>query len=285
MHNTAAIQSAVEKIPASVFIICCNEAANMRRVLDSVVAFDDIVVVDSGSTDATLRIAAEYGCRIFHHDWQGHARQKQFAMEQCRHDWVLNLDADERLTPALCDELIRFMRAHETDEVVALAIPFREYFLGQAIAAQSHHIARPRFFRRSHACYPETAVHEGAVFTGKTAKARGVIEHFGESSIAIKVNKNNQYSQLRAEEKAAKGKRPSLAKLLLVFPLMFFKSYILRRSFLNGWRGFVNSMINAFYAFLKEAKLFEACARQREQHAEHAHEDGVIAVTAPTRQL
>lgn len=282
MHRTAATSSA-EKIPASVFIICCNEAANMRRVLDSVRAFDDIVVVDSGSTDSTLSIAAEYGCRIFHHDWQGHARQKQFAMQQCRHDWVLNLDADERLTPALCDELVRFMRAHEQDEVVALAIPFREYFLGQAIAAHSHHIARPRFFRRSHARYPETAVHEGAVFAGKTAKVRGVIEHFGESSIAIKVSKNNQYSQLRAEEKAAKGKRPSLAKLLLVFPLMFFKSYILRRSFLNGWRGFVNSMINAFYAFLKEAKLFEASARRDMQEAASVQDNDAIAVTASTR--
>lgn len=94
------------------------------------------------------------------------------------------------------------------------------------------------------------------IVDGESQRAQHDIYHYGESSIFVKVE-NNQYSNLKALEKFQKGKSPSVAKLVLVMPVTFMKSYFIRRSFLNGWRGFVNSMINAFYAFLKEAKLFE----------------------------
>ncbi|TDI22785.1 glycosyltransferase family 2 protein, partial [Acinetobacter baumannii] len=100
-------------------------------------------------------------------------------------------------------------------------------------------------------------VHENVIVDGESQRAQHDIYHYGESSIFVKVEKNNQYSNLKALEKYQKGKSPSIAKLVLVMPVTFMKSYFIRRSFLNGWRGFVNSMINAFYAFLKEAKLFE----------------------------
>ena len=95
------------------------------------------------------------------------------------------------------------------------------------------------------------------IVDGQSVRAEGDIYHYGESSIFVKVEKNNQYSELKAQEKFQKGKSPSILKLICIMPLMFVKSYFFRRNFLNGWRGFVGSMINAFYAFLKEAKLFE----------------------------
>jgi len=105
-------------------------------------------------------------------------------------------------------------------------------------------------------------VHENVMVDGIVQKAQGDIYHYGESSIFVKVEKNNQYSELKAKEKFEKAKSPSLLKLMLIMPLTFFKSYFIRRSCFNGWRGFVNSMINAFYAFLKEAKLFEQYLKQ-----------------------
>jgi len=95
------------------------------------------------------------------------------------------------------------------------------------------------------------------IVDGISQRAEHDIYHYGESSIFVKVEKNNQYSQLKSKEKFEKGKSPNLVKLVSIMPLMFVKSYFFRRNFMNGWRGFVGSMINAFYAFLKEAKLFE----------------------------
>ena len=118
--------------------------------------------------------------------------------------------------------------------------------------------AKVRFFRREKGSYDVAIeVHEMINVNGVVTRAKGVIFHYGVNDITVKVEKNNIYSSLKAFEKNKKGKHASLLKLLLVMPLVFFKSYILRRNFLNGRRGFIGSMINAFYAFLKEAKLYE----------------------------
>lgn len=131
-------------------------------------------------------------------------------------------------------------------------------FLGVPNSKHTKKHAKVRFFRKSKGQYDlENKVHENVIVDGQSVKAEGDIYHYGESSIFVKVEKNNQYSNLKAAEKFQKGKKPSLLKLSLVMPVTFLKSYFIRRSCLNGWRGFVNSMINAFYAFLKEAKLFE----------------------------
>lgn len=243
------------KIPASVFIICKNEAQNLARALTSVAEFEDLVVVDSGSTDGTLDIARQFPCRRFHQDWLGHAAQKQVALELCRHDWLLNLDADEQLSPELLAEIRRFIAA--PGERRGLSIPIREVFIGAAIHPKTHHNRHIRVFNRQSGHYPPAAIHEGVKIDGTVERASGTIIHYGEVSVAVKLAKNNSYSELRAAEKYAKGKQPKLTKLILVFPLMFTKSYLLRGQYRNGWRGFVASMINGFYAFLKEAKLFE----------------------------
>ena len=212
--------------------------------------------MDSGSSDDTYAIAQCFpNTKITHQDWQGYAGQKTLALAQCKNDWVLNLDGDEVLSAELKAEIERTI---QTNQVDALITPINDVFLGVPNSKHTKKHAKVRFFRKSKGQYDlENKVHENVIVDGQSVRAEGDIYHYGESSIFVKVEKNNQYSNLKAAEKFQKGKKPSLLKLSLVMPVTFLKSYFIRRSCLNGWRGFVNSMINAFYAFLKEAKLFE----------------------------
>lgn len=244
-------------IPATVYIITLNCEKYLRRTLQSVKNFAEVVIVDSGSTDRTEQIAHEFGCRFQHQDWLGFARQKALALSLCQHEWVLNLDGDEELSPELREEL-RETIAKNDPKVAGLEVLIVDYFLGAPARWGVRPITRIRFFRKSRGKYDEDKlVHESITLDGHAPRSHGMIWHYGEDSIAIKVRKANDYSELRAQEKSLRKERASLLRLTLVFPLTFFKSYFLRRSFLNGRRGFINSMINAFYAFLKEAKVFE----------------------------
>ena len=245
-------------IPCSVYIVTLNCAQWLHQTLASVADFAEVIILDSGSTDATYQIAAQYpNVRISHQAWQGYAGQKALALAQCQQEWVLNLDGDEELSVPLRAEIIQVIQDNQID---ALEIPIRDLFLGQLSQLGVKQHAKVRCFRRALGQYDVShQAHEGVMLKStRIRRAKHSILHYGESSIAIKVEKNNQYSTLKALEKFQKHKQPNMLKLVLVMPLFFFKSYIIRRNFLNGWRGFVSSMVNAFYAFLKEAKLFEA---------------------------
>lgn len=243
-------------IPCSVYIVTLNCAEWLESTLESVKDFSEVIILDSGSTDLTYAIAESFpNTRISHQDWQGYAGQKSLALAQCKNDWVLNLDGDEVLSSELKAEIEQTIQSNQLD---ALITPINDVFLGVPNSKHTKKHAKVRFFRKSKGRYDlENKVHENVIVDGQSVRAEGDIYHYGESSIFVKVEKNNQYSELKAQEKYQKGKVPSLLKLILVMPLTFLKSYFIRRSCLNGWRGFVNSMVNAFYAFLKEAKLFE----------------------------
>ncbi len=243
-------------IPCSVYIVTLNCDAWLENTLRSVADFAEVIILDSGSTDNTYLIAQKFpNVLISHQDWQGYAGQKSLALQQCQFNWVLNLDGDEVLSEALKQEIIQTIQENKID---ALITPINDVFLGVPNSKHTKKHAKVRFFRKSKGHYDlENKVHENVIVEGESVRAKGDIYHYGESSIFVKVEKNNQYSNLKAGEKFQKGKKPSLLKLVMVMPLAFIKSYFIRRNFLNGWRGFVGSMINAFYAFLKEAKLFE----------------------------
>lgn len=246
-------------IPASVYIVTRDCEAWIARTLDSVRDFNEVVILDSGSTDRTWQIAETYpNVRIRHQDWQGYAGQKALALAECTQPWVLNLDGDEELSPDLREEIAAVIAA---DAVDGLVIPIRDIFMGVPLSRYTRMNAKVRFFRRGKGHYDTgIAVHEGVEVDGRLRQAHGTILHYGEASIEIKVDKINRYSGLRADEKA-ESRGVIGVKLLFVMPLTFIKSYVFRRNFLNGWRGFIGSMINAFYAFLKEAKIYE---RRRE---------------------
>ena len=251
-------------IPCSVYIVTLNCAEWLDATLNSVKDFAEVIILDSGSTDRTYEIAESFAnTRIMHQDWQGYAAQKNLALAQCQQQWVLNLDGDEVLSEALKKEIVQVISENKIDGLIT---PINDVFLGVANSKHTKKHAKTRFFRKAKGQYDlANKVHENVVVTGETLKAQADIFHYGESSIFIKVEKNNQYSNLKALEKFEKGKHPSLIKLILVMPMTFIKSYFIRRSCMNGWRGFVNSMINAFYAFLKEAKLFEQHLKQNKK--------------------
>ncbi|WP_151980880.1 glycosyltransferase family 2 protein [Acinetobacter guerrae] len=246
----------MSKIACSVYIVTLNCEAWLQSTLDSVRDFDEVIILDSGSTDNTYAIAQQFkNVQISHQNWQGYAGQKSLALAKCRNDWVLNLDGDEVLSNALKQEIISVIEQNQID---ALITPINDVFLGVPNSKHTKKHAKVRFFRKSKGHYDlANKVHENVMIDGESRRAEHDIYHYGESSIFVKVEKNNQYSELKSKEKFEKGKSPNLVKLVTIMPLMFVKSYFFRRNFMNGWRGFVGSMINAFYAFLKEAKLFE----------------------------
>ncbi|MFW1666578.1 glycosyltransferase family 2 protein [Acinetobacter ursingii] len=246
----------MNKIACSVYIVTLNCEVWLQRTLESVRDFDEVIILDSGSTDRTYEIAHQFeNVQISHQDWQGYAGQKSLALAKCRNDWVLNLDGDEVLSEGLKHEIINVI---QQDQIDALITPINDVFLGVPNSKHTKKHAKVRFFRKSKGHYDlANKVHENVIVDGISQRAEHDIYHYGESSIFVKVEKNNQYSELKSKEKFEKGKSPNLVKLVSIMPLMFVKSYFFRRNFMNGWRGFVGSMINAFYAFLKEAKLFE----------------------------
>ncbi|ALV25164.1 glycosyltransferase, family 2 [Campylobacter iguaniorum] len=241
-------------IKASVYIICQNEEKHIKRCLESVKDFDEIIIVDSGSSDKTLEIASAYTDKIFHQDFLGYAKQKEFAKNLCSHEWVLNLDADEELSSELKNEIITIT---QNDDCDGLEVNIFSKYLGKFPNKLCKAITRIRFFRKNLGSYGAKLVHESISLNGKVKKSKNFIYDHGLTTIQTQIDKINSYSSLRASEKSNKNRSASSLKLIFVFPLAFFKSYIVRRNFLNGKRGFILAVILAFYAFLKEAKLYE----------------------------
>jgi len=249
------------KIDASVFIITLNEERHIGRALRSVADFAHVVVVDSGSTDKTLSIAKSFTPHVVHHDFENFAAQKNYALSLCEKEYCLTLDADEEVTPELAAELRAFMAAPHAD---GLIIPRIEMVLGKRQHPWSHTQKQIRFMRKEAAHFAPKLVHESIAVDGHVARARHGIVHYGDRKIAQRLQKIDNYSRLRAAEKFAARRRPSLIKLILVGPLTFLKTWLVKRYILNGRGGFVISVMNGHYAFLKEARLFEAYAQEDE---------------------
>lgn len=243
------------KLPISVFIITKNEEAHIEKTLQSVSLLDEVILVDSGSTDDTLVIAKRYDAKVHCHPWQGYARQKQYAMSLCSHDWVLNLDGDEAINPSLIDAFKVIMEQNKADSVRFWR---NDIFIGKPLSSWSKKPNNHRFYKRSKSFFNDSCLaHESATVNGREIFINETFDHFGYSSINAITNKNNCYSSLKADEKFTKGRRFSNIKLITVFPLVFIKEYIIQRKIFSGRRGFILAIMDAYYAFIKEAKLYE----------------------------
>ena len=242
-------------LPISVFIVTLNEEHNLKRLLPSLNKFDEIIVVDSGSTDNTVELAQSFGAKVVYNEWPGYAKQKQLAMSLCSNEWVFNLDADELIPETLLPEI---ENAIKTNECTSVKLARCDYFLGKAMPKQCSLFSNVRLYKKSMASFDETfLVHESADVKGKQLFIKSPFLHFGYNDIDTLCEKLNTYSSLKALEKFQKGKRYSLLKLALILPIEFIRKLALQRFALFGSRGFILSTLYANYAFQKEAKLFE----------------------------
>jgi glycosyltransferase involved in cell wall biosynthesis len=241
--------------PLSVVIITLDAAQQIEDCLNSVAFADEIVVVDSGSRDRTCEIAAARGARILHQDWLGYGPQKQFAVGQARNDWVLALDADERVTDALRENILAVLaqpacRAYE--------MPRRNRFLGRWLRhGEGYPDLSLRLFHRAHARWSDDPIHEKVVADGPVGRLHGDLLHETHTTIADYLRKQNRYTTLQAEQLHARGKRAGAAKLVLSPLFRFIKFYFLRLGFLDGTAGFIHIAIGCFNTFSKYAKLRE----------------------------
>ncbi|QJR81007.1 glycosyltransferase family 2 protein [Alteromonas pelagimontana] len=243
--------------PVSVFAVTLNEEQYLARMLASVQEFAEIIVVDSGSTDRTVEIAKQFGAKVYHKEWMGFARQKAYALSLCQNEWALNLDGDEVLPPEMPKHIQKLVDEERAD---AYRLYFEDIFWGEPMASGSAKRSIVRLYRKSDVSFPlNRLVHENVKLSAdcKQGRVPGSVIHFGYPSVDVLMAKQNKYSSLKALEKFQAGKKPSLLKLVAVFPLMFIKAYFIKQMFLSGRRGLVKAVIEAMYGFLKEAKLHE----------------------------
>lgn len=241
-------------------MITFNSARILPTVLNALTWCDEIVVVDSGSTDQTLPIAREFGCRILHRDFNGFGLQKGFAVEQARNAWVLVVDADEVVTEELRAE-IQLRLA----EVEAGTLPFRGFevpisllFLGRLMRyGGEYKMPHLRLFDKRFGAYNSARVHEDVVLNGSVGRLTHHMLHDSYGSLHEYFEKFNRYTTAGARDLQSRGRHGSAAQVVFRLPITFLKEYLLKRNFLNGYPGFVWSLFSAMYPVVKYAKLRE----------------------------
>ena len=248
----------------SVVIIAFNEENNILRCLNSIKPVaDEIVVVDSMSTDRTAEICRSFGCSVVQRVFDGYGTQKQFAVDQATNDWVLSVDADEILSKDLQNELNLLFHPGSGILYSAYQIPFAFFYLGRILkhsgVGNEFHL---RLFDRTKGGFTSVPVHEGIEVKGKTGRLKGKIIHHSYRDISHHIEKLNIYTSRAAEGYIARGRSFSKLWLRLKFPLTFFSVYLLKGGFLDGYPGFVWSFLAAFYSTLKVAKTIEMTPRQ-----------------------
>lgn len=249
----------MNSLPVSVFIIARNEADRIGRTIASVKDWvDEVIVIDSGSDDDTVAVSESLGARVVFNAWRGYGPQKVFGEGLCRNDWLLNLDADEEISPELGAE-IRALFAQNLPGKAAYTLPILPLYpfqdSGHRWTAFHHPV---RLYRKSMAGFKDSPVHDSVVVReGGVGHLQGMVIHRSFRSLSHHVDKANEVSSLRARDLFEKGRNPSAVALLIVPLLAFLKSYFLRREFVNGVDGIVVSHMYAFQRFIRLAKARE----------------------------
>lgn len=247
------------RLPLSISIISCNEEANIRRCLTSAAGLgEEIVVVDSGSTDHTRDVAAEFGAIVRHNDWPGHRDQKNVALSLCTRPWVLALDCDEELSPELRESIEQFFAGGDADRFVGAWMSRKVWFLGRWITHGDWYPDRKlRLFRRDTARWGGSPEHDRIELPGPTTTLQGDLLHYSFRDIRHFISKINVYSDVFLERQLAEDARWSLAHCLFRPWWRFFRAYVLRLGFLDGFPGFWIATATAFFAFVRYSRKYE----------------------------
>ena len=250
----APLRPATPRISATV--ITRNEADRLAPCLQSLAFCDEIIVVDSLSDDGTAALARAHGAQVIERPFRGYREQKQFAVEQARHDWVLCLDADERISTALRGEIER-ARAAGFAGAAGYAMPRCTEYFGRMIRHGNWYPDRKlRLFDRRRGRWGGREVHERVEVDGPVRRFAGEIEHFAYRDLGDQQRRLSRYARMMAEQMHAEGRRAGI-RHLLVNPLWrFVRGYVLRAGFLDGWRGFAIAALDAHYVFDKFLRLW-----------------------------
>ena len=234
--------------PLSVTIITKNEEKRIAKCLESVSFADEILVVDSGSTDRTVEIAKQYGARVIEQPWLGYGRQKQFAVDQAEHDWVLCLDADEWLSPELSFAIQKELSSLEFD---AYAFPRCNRFMGRWLRyGEGYPDWSTRFFNKKKARWSTDEVHETVNVSGEAGKIYADLMHESEDGLASYLAKQDCYIRIQARH--IKGNRISFGLRLALSPVFrFIKFYFFRKGFLDGYPGLIHILVGCRGVFFK----------------------------------
>lgn len=240
----------------SAFIICCNEEKNIRRAIESIKWCDEILIVDSGSTDRTLEICREYNCKIIEKDWPGHRLQKQYALDQCAHDWVLNIDSDEEVSMLLRGEI---------EKVLCKKYPAKGYKINRLIYTMNkwwdkggwHPEFRMRFFQKKYVKWGGNDPHEKAIVKGRTSRLAGYLHHYTYRDIhhhieCLKTHATNSANCLNVSNKKAR-----FYNIILNPCFRFFKFYVMKSGYREGFPGLIVAVLESYYIFLKYTILWD----------------------------
>lgn len=234
-----------------------NNETGIRSTLESVSWAEEILVVDSFSTDHTLDICREYGARVIQHEYIQSAQQKNWAAPQCTHDWVLQIDTDEVLEPGLREEIVKAV-ANASPEVEAFRIPRKNHVLGRWMRYGGiYPDYQTRLFRRDRGRWIDREVHARVAVKGRVETLTHHIMHYGMPNISKQLRNLDRYTRYEADEMLKNGTRFRWYRLTLRPWLVFFHRYLLRRGFCEGWRGLVVCGYLMIYDFLSQAKLWE----------------------------
>ncbi len=254
-----------ENLPISVCVITLNEEENIERCLNSVQWADELLVVDSGSEDRTCEIAEECGARVVYNEWPGFIEQKQYATEAAKHDWVLNLDADEEVSEELRKGIFDLFKTSPAPDT-AFKVNRLSWYLGQWIYHGSFYPDYVcRLFNRNKVHWSGYEPHAHPEGAENIVKLDGHLYHYPYEDLSDHMEFLNDYTTTMAREKDNEGTGGSVTKALAHSSFKFVKDYFLKRGFLDGSAGLVVAVMGTFYNFLKYAKLWERQNVEKEE--------------------
>jgi len=250
----------------SVILITFNEEANIEACLRSVQWADEIVVLDSHSQDETLSICRRFTDKCHRVEWLGFGKTKNAALDRSTGEWVLSIDADERITPELAEEIRRTIR--DAGDRIGFWIPRRAWFLGRWIRHCGWYPGHVlRLFRRDAGRFQEKRVHEGVEVNGPTAALKNDLLHYTDRDLEHYFQTFHRYTSLAARDLFQAGRRAGVSDLVLRPLATFVKMYLLRAGFLDGLQGLLLCGLSAGYVFTKYAKLWELCAKPQPEES------------------
>lgn len=255
-----------EKICACV--IACNEERKIARCLQSLTWCDEIVLLDSYSTDRTVTIARAFTDRIYQHEWLGYVGQRNLVREYARFPWVLFIDSDEEISPALRDEILaEFEQGH--GRYLGYEFPRQVYYLGRWIRhGEWYPDIKLRLFRKDHGRTEGQEPHDRVVVRGAVKRLKNPIWHYTYDDLVDQLRTLNRFSTITAQQRFVQGRRARVTDLTLRPILRFLRGYILQRGFLDGRHGLAIAMISSFGVFLKYAKQWELGLKHKDSYHE-----------------